>query len=298
MTNNLAYFLGLWVAEGSFEEAIGRVSLTCGDREVLNPFVQHGICGLKFKYRRKDQIILNSIEFMELMHFIGMPMCSAKFKFIPNWVFKGKKEWAECFIAGLFDGDGHVVSNNKAQRVGYTSSSKNLVVQLQKLLCNLGIISRVTFDHITPPTQRVKVSSIGHRLTIQGQEINKLRAHLSLRIKRKQNALNHYCFEGRNRSSRKDVIPHQSPLIDCLWKNRTKQRIRDGYLFSSPLSKYVSCVKTYKKGTGRNALNSFLNRMKNYILQTEENLNAYKSLKKNVESDIYWDEIVSIDVTK
>ena len=31
MTDDIAYFCGLWIAEGSYDESIGRISITCGD---------------------------------------------------------------------------------------------------------------------------------------------------------------------------------------------------------------------------------------------------------------------------
>ena len=77
MTEDLAYFCGLWIAEGSYDESIGRISITCGDDDVGEVLESGAVMGVKFKKSRADQWRANSYELAEAMKFLDMPMCKA-----------------------------------------------------------------------------------------------------------------------------------------------------------------------------------------------------------------------------
>src|SRR3546814_9793861 len=123
------------------------------------------------------------------MKLLYTPFLKAPFKRLPSWITAGTRECATSLIAGMCDGDGYCVRD--AKRIGFNSASEQLIRGLQLLLTNLGIISRVT-RHVTPPTKKVKVSSVQWRLTITGQNVDKFRDIIQLRIKRKADILNSY----------------------------------------------------------------------------------------------------------
>jgi intein/homing endonuclease len=213
MNDDLAYFLGLWTAEGSYEEKIGRLTITCGDASV-GPLLTSGrVAGVKFKARtgRDDQWVANSYELIELMRYLKMPLVKAPKKFIADWVMQGRREWAAEFVAGMWDGDGCVCDPLKKHDATYISSSERLTSDLQLLLSNFGIIARKTM-RTTPPTERVKVSSDGHRLTIYARNLARFRDNITLRIERKQKNLDAQPVSDK---SNRDGIPFAQELLSA-----------------------------------------------------------------------------------
>ena len=188
MNNDLAYFLGLWIAEGSFEESVGHITIICGDADVGDVLESGAIMGLKFKNsaKRRDQWRANSYELMELMRYLKMPLVKAPEKWLPEWVWSGEREWARHVLSGMFDGDGYVCTGrNKA---GYTTASEQLAKDVQLLLTNFGIVSRLTSVE-SKPTARVSVSSLQYRVEVIGKNVSLLKDVLLLRIGRKAAAL-------------------------------------------------------------------------------------------------------------
>ena len=294
MSDDLAYFLGLWLAEGSVEQNIGRVTLTCGDKEALEWLVERGLCGFKFHWRREDQIALNSYEFVEMMRFVGMPLVKATEKTLPAWVLNGRESWARHFVAGMWDGDGHINSKG-AQVAGYTSGSHKMIQQLQLLLQNMGIVARVTYDHITPPTERVAVSSTSHRLKLTGLALEAFSERISLRIKRKADALRCYDFKRRNSHAKVGNIPNQYPLVKTVWQSRTKNRIRDGHQYDYNLYSLIEQFRSAKHGVNYETLKEFLVRIADHVDDTNEAaVCAFEELSKNAFDSYFWDEIVSL----
>ncbi len=278
MSNDLAYFLGLWVAEGSFEESIGRMTITCGDPEVGDFLKSGAVCGLKFKSRagRSDQWLINSYEFMELMRFLKMPLVKAPEKWIPEWVWQGKREWAMHFIAGMWDGDGYVCDLKK-KAIGYTSASKTLASDLQLLLSNIGIVGRLT-EHVTPPTDRVAVESIQYRLTISGPDIAVFRDNIHLRISRKQRNLEDQAV---GTFSRRDTIPHIRSLLMALYN--------EAFLKGIKVKKYdIIPYKSDVEPTYRSLRNIL------ELLSDLSDTTEYQDLAEIVSDGYYWDEITEI----
>lgn len=279
MTEDLAYFLGLWLAEGSIEADIGRVSITCGDSSV-GEFLKSGrVAGLDFIERRGDQWCVNSYEFMELMRFIGMPLCRAPFKAIPRWVMQGRREWATAFIAGMWDGDGYC-GRNASPRIGLNSASKQLVSGLQLLLTNIGVMSRVS-EHVTPPTDRVKVESIQHRLTVQGCNIGVFRDAVRLRIARKQATLDAIAVP---EWSRRDGVPHQGRLMrlvrNSLRRTGNRERMRRSAFAAALVSGADVSYRTLREFVAAHA-------------DTPDQV-ALAALVRNLDSHYYWDEVSAI----
>jgi len=204
MTNDIAYFLGLWIAEGSIEENIGRITITCGDPDV-GPVLESGaVFGVVFKQcnGRSDQWRANSYALLEAMRFLKMPLVKAPQKWLPEFVWSGKRLWAQHLLSGMFDGDGYIcrVGTNRG---GYTTASEQLAHDVQLLLTNFGIISRLS-ARTSLPTTKVRVASLGYRVEIHGKNLSLLKGVLKLRIKRKADLLNGKSDE---LFSRRDGVP-------------------------------------------------------------------------------------------
>lgn len=182
MTKDIAYFCGLWIAEGSYDNTIERITITCGDDDVREVLESGAVFGVVFKKNRVDQWRANSYSLVEAMRFLKMPLVKAPEKYLPDWVWSGKREWACEVLAGMLDGDGYV--NSGRNKVGFTSSSERLARDIQLLLTNLGVMSRLTVVE-SQPTERVKVCSMQYRVEILGKYVSVLKACITPRIKRK-----------------------------------------------------------------------------------------------------------------
>ena len=282
MTDDFAYFLGLWVAEGCYDKDAYRITITCGDN--VGEFLESGkVLGFKFTKSpgREDQWRINSKALCELMTYIGMPMVKSPEKWIPQWVYSGKQSWASNFISGMWDGDGS--SSIGSNRAVYCSASENLVSDLQLLLTNFGVIG-TKLEVMSKSTERVKVESLQHRYSVMGTDALILRGCIKPRIERKRKALANMELPAW---SRMDGIPNQAEHVqrvaDGIPKgSKAKKRIRD--LAASSRSQesdicYHSIEEIIAKGKGTT---------------NSEALNHLKTM--NFER-YYWDEVKTTDVS-
>lgn len=281
MSTELAYFLGLWLAEGSVEQGIGRLSITCGDPEIGDYLTSGGAAGLPFKASsgRTDQWRVNSHLFLEYMRYIGMPICKAPHKFLPQWVMNGRKEWAKAFLQGMFDGDGHVRKEGKG--VGYSTSSKKLATQLQLLLTNFGIIARIGMSHI-PPSEKVKVSSTQYQVTFEGANIQAFRDNIGFRMERKVATLSEY----KVYESLSGCIPFQKGIVDDLlcanaWVHDGNSEGRIG-------------VRSRLNGSGEMTYSAVQKCLETFTKPSPERT----QLEHTFNLGYFWDEIKSIDASE
>lgn len=277
MNDDLAYFLGLWVAEGSFEESIGRLTITCGDEDV-GEFLMNDLpldVGFKPRSGRSDQWCVNSYELMELMRYLKMPLVKAPEKWIPEWVWGGKREWAQHFLSGLWDGDGYIsTTQNKA---GFTTASEQLAKDVQLLMTNFGIISRLSAVE-SQPTERVKVCSLQYRVELLGRNVSMLRDVLHLRIRRKAERLQAISDDLR---SRRDGVP-VLPLLEGL-----KRRFK-----GQKLTTLHNALVAARKGsdTTYESIHLILEEARDASDSPE-----YQALQKFVEDHYYWDEVDTVE---
>lgn len=90
----------------------------------------------------RDEARVQSVRLARYMNEIGI---NNKTKLIiPKNVFKGSEDMQKGFLQGLFTADGHVAGNaNKGLSVRLTSISGTLLKDVQRLLLNFGIYSRI-----------------------------------------------------------------------------------------------------------------------------------------------------------
>ena len=142
ITNDMAYFFGLYISEGSY--ANNMLNIYNVDKEVIDFLSRFN--GLKFKHQ--DINCGNytcSKSLNEFMDKIGFGEChTAQNKKIPDRLLQMSKDNIHNLLSGLFDGDGHSSSFNG--EVGFTSTSLELINQVRSILLNIGIISKLYDD--------------------------------------------------------------------------------------------------------------------------------------------------------
>lgn len=136
-------------------------------------------CGL---YERKTvyNIKTNSKEIRDFLYWCGIYYTKAGLKQIPWVIFENTRESQIACIKGLFDSDGGV-----SNIIHYTSISHQLVIDLQILLMNLGILSTVTeLNGISRKSYKQ-----AYRLQISGFHAHLFYLYVGFHDKRKQDKL-------------------------------------------------------------------------------------------------------------
>jgi len=286
MTKDLAYFLGLWLAEGSVEP--GRLTITCGDPCVIKYLLTKGVLGLRFRKQSRDKlhVRLSSVELIDLMRHLGMPLVTAINKYIPQWVWNGRREWALSFLAGMWDGDGCAMRDGGG--ISYRTNSPRLARDVQCLLLNLGIVSirQRTVEKEIQPDALVQTPTVGYYVECRAMNAAKLAKILSFRIRRKkQNASMHI------RSMRcSDVLAGSSALILSAWRKRSKLTWRnwDGNLQPNVIRETAAGRPGVAYGTVRD-----------FVRYWEMNEGTacpeIEILKQNLGDNYYWAKVRKIE---
>jgi intein/homing endonuclease len=148
ISENTAKVIGFWVAEGSasnnnfhvtnYDDTIRNlcrkeILLIDPRDEIIERKRSDGVDGYrcikstsKVVYAKMDRLC------------DGLFRKSAE-KIIPRSILEAPKHIVCAFLQGLFEGDGHVESHG----VGYVSISKKLVMQINTILLNMGIVSKI-----------------------------------------------------------------------------------------------------------------------------------------------------------
>jgi ribonucleoside-diphosphate reductase alpha chain len=118
--------------------------------------------------------------------YIGITKAIAKNKKIPQIILRSSKEVVKAFLQGMFDGDGCAYKTG----IKYTSTSKELVSQLQILLLNFGIQSYIRYTEEKTSktsilTNKNHITKI-YNLFIKNQYIERFFDEIGFRLSRKK----------------------------------------------------------------------------------------------------------------
>ena len=177
---DLCYLMGLFIAEGNYND--NTIAITNGDDEIINFLTNMGF----LKSREHHYYYSSSYLTRFFQNYIGITKARAKDKKIPPMILRSSKEVAKAFLQGMFDGDGCAFKTG----VKYTSTSKELVNQLQILLLNFGVQSYIKYteektSQTSVLTNKNHISKI-YNLFIKTQYIEKFFNEIGFRLSRKQ----------------------------------------------------------------------------------------------------------------
>jgi intein/homing endonuclease len=279
VNEDIAYFVGLYVAEGYAREVIskrtgsltmGQIVISCGDdiTESLNK--------LGVSYQETDEVhyTINSKHLVEFLKLLGFNIKNkATQKVLPDKVLSWSKKNITALLRGMFDGDGGVTKNG---RVAYTSTSRELIRQVQLLLANLGIIGTVR-KNISAPTKLVKVYSTRYTIEIEGSHSVKYFEEIGFGLKRKHDRICHLKIP-RKIGSNSDFVPNSAVII----RENKNREIHELGLFIGRGKKF----KNFSRG--------FLISHKEKIYEHSNEI-LKEFFDDNVQEDMYWLEIKSIE---
>lgn len=267
ITPDLAYFLGLYIAEGNAYKH--GVTITCGDdiTDILNK--------LEFKYYCKDNMHyrISNTSLSKLLQHIGFDITKhAKDKEIPLKLMSMSKDNICSMLSGIFDGDGY--SRSDRGTIGISLSSKKLINQIKFLLLNIGCLTSY-FEGITKPTKKINVSSNYYRLELSNTSSDVFYNKIGFRFKRKQNNLHKL---GKCGKEKVDIVPFSYRIIS---KHRDK------------LKKHIPSInrKCEVEHLSRRLMIKIKNILKNSVIDEKT-----KSLLQDcVSENIKWEKIKKIE---
>ncbi len=201
----------------------------------------------------------------------------SKEKFVPKELFKLTKNKISLFINRLFSCDGSIYKPQKDSpywEISYGSSSENLSRQVQSLLLRFGILSKLRNKKIK--FNEKKISS--YELVIDGHNVLKFINEIGFfGEKEKKQAVALQDMSGLKRNPNVDTIPKE------IWEvYRPKSWVVAGRYFNYKSPKSL-----------RSSINYSPSRQKLLQISLSDNNDRMKLL---AESDIFWDEVVSIEL--
>ncbi|WP_297493311.1 DNA gyrase subunit A [Persephonella sp.] len=246
-----AILLGSLVSEGYISD--NRVGFNNTDKDFADQFEtalvgSYGTscCIYERKLKSGKTLIEYQIHHKEVIEDI-------KEKEVPYTVLRSSKKIQRAFIRALFEGDGSVYKGQGTVVISYFSKSKKLLKQLQILLLNFGIISRIHRD------------KQNHRLIISGYENVKLFKEKIGFLSTKQQKLEKLLKElnaKETANSKTDFIPFIADYI----RKKYKGKGFNEWLSKHNIDRYQKIEKYWKK------LETILD---------DEDLALYRELLKN-----------------
>jgi intein/homing endonuclease len=137
LTDDEAYFMGLWTSEGS-SEPCGRLTI-CTQEPTLISYLKTEPFGLRFVEHQQKWRTQNK-EFYDYLLDKGIRYASAEHKVVPKVVLNAPKSVQQSFIRGFADGDGCSYKNDSIQQINLASASSKLIFQIRAMLMNMGML--------------------------------------------------------------------------------------------------------------------------------------------------------------
>ncbi len=108
---------------------------------------------------RRAWVSIHSTAFLRMLHALGLQPAVAHQKRVPESILVAPKDATAAFLRGLFDADGTVSRPGERPMVSVSSTSRELIEQVQLLLLQFGIFSTVT-------TYRAEAKNASRRSTL------------------------------------------------------------------------------------------------------------------------------------
>jgi len=140
LTDDILWFIGLYLAEGSFSQNVIQITLNadelCWYEKILKIAKYFGgNSTYTLKGNKLDVRVYSSIIVSIIRHYIGGH--TAKDKHLSNACWKLSNAQLKILMIGYFDGDGHYDNNNQRIRIGFTRNY-DLERDLRVLAARLG----------------------------------------------------------------------------------------------------------------------------------------------------------------
>jgi intein/homing endonuclease len=220
---NYGYLLGLLCGDGSWTTANLVLTALKSDLEVYVPYIKKTFVGADLDYqyavsKSVSNLRIGSVINKRFFEHLGFSSQDRDSKRVPWIIMKSPKKVVASFLSGLFDTDGTVSSKD----VRFSTSSKKLAEEVQILLLNFGIVSRINSSFVKEKQYYVLATSDLKSRVIFSKEIG-------FRLPRKQDKLLATLNKSREGGTL-ESIPNQidwlKRLLNCLPANSRGEELR------------------------------------------------------------------------
>ena len=298
LDEDLAYFIGLWIAEGTIYKNGSGLEMSTGDEEIEVFLKSLSKYNINFRGNgRIDgsyQYPCTNRRLHSFMLWLGFS-CPCNIKNIPNKLLSAPKNILANIISGIFDGDGYVDISNDKLAVILSSTSADMIKTIQSiLLMGWGIVS--TYNYVSAEEINASGKNDTHvnfdqySLSILSEYAVKFLDEIGFRLTRKQNKFNRDNFKFNRNNSKYHNIPYQSELFATAESNRLRNKItyrdKEGY------DKDIESAYQIKK---KKTVNKFYLKRVCEFFKKITNSKDYDQIIKNCEDGFIWRDVIKIE---
>lgn len=276
ITTDMAYLFGVLLGDGYVDYSkLYRIAISTSPEETdMHHFLKSSPCGLRFKQADDYHWVASNKKFVGLLEHLGFSKLKAKEKYIPESLMCASKETVRNLLSGLFDTDGS--AHGTRGTVTLASSSPRMIRQVQLLLLNFGIVSRLR-KQIAEPTKKVAVCSTVYYIEMTSHNADRFYSEIGFRLSRKQK--NRNLLSLCKRSSCRDGIPNQQHRI---------AKIRKGARYKGNVTHNIDYLENAKLA-GYPKVEEFLERT-----VESADTDGWIALKELYNQHYFWDKIKDV----
>lgn len=229
ITEDWAYLFGLYISEGYADKY--RLNIACGD-DISFIFDK---LNLVWSCRDDIHYNVNNLSLIELLKSVDFDITrKAKKKEIPTKLMSMSRKNTIAMIRGIFDGDGF--SRKDKGTIGIGLSSKKLLDQIRYILMNLGMLGDY-YAVESKPTEKVKVSSMQHRLHLDRSSSRKFYDIIGFGLQRKQDNEN---ILGDVKESKADFVPNSKIFFEEHGIIKQVEKLTGSYVYNRGMNGSLS----------------------------------------------------------
>ncbi len=223
LTKTYAQLLGMLVGDGCCT-AQDQIRL-CICEDEMKSLVKNTFEELFGEFKSYDHwAYQGGVELRAYLAHLGLDYVKSYEKVVPKVIFNASQQNCAAFLTGLFDTDGCVRidgRNKNSIRIHLTTTSHQLAQQVQLLLLNFGIISRICVTNIKGKVSHiddkpVKLQRVRYDVMIKSaSSVEAFKTHIGFSLKRKQKILESITPKKRDFT----MIPNQTARIIRLFQS-------------------------------------------------------------------------------
>lgn len=288
ITEDIAYFLGLFIAEGCATNKKGRCNtvITCGD-DVSFAFDNIGLYFSKYDIHYSS----GSKEFVQFLMYYGIDITKKSLdKEVPKRILKSPKNIQQAWLRGYFDGDGSI----SGDYVKVTSVSKKLIIAVKIMLMNMGIKCSYFVNTSRNYDADIRTINDTHNLEIYSDSAKKYIKEIGSSIQRKKERFINSDTVIRN-GSPSDIIPFSKTLfrnenVTGIWSGISKNGEHFSRKFLLSIKKYIIDNNYFGSDKIKFLYDNFISENLQFVPVkeiTESKNNVYDFSLPDDENDIY-----------
>ncbi|MFA4981675.1 MAG: chromosome segregation protein SMC [Candidatus Omnitrophota bacterium] len=300
VTPEIARFLGYLISEGRTTKG-DQIWFVNEDEKMIEDFILcakagFGVDAKVFNYKKRAQDVLifshALCQFLEKAFDLKINGLSGE-KRVPPQIFAADHKIITAFLSSLFEGDGYVSIDRTADKLPYfeyATASKTLAEGVASLLLRLGVVSLIRKKNKCAVNTDLKTKRTYYSVYIYNRDNVKKLAGLLHFVGKKSGRLERIRALDYKTNPNLDLIPEINKIFKMLVK-LSRVNIKRLKKVSPKLTSYYEnrCMPS------RQGLREALNVVAEHGQVTGLGRSIFDYLKQLADSDIYWDEIVSIE---